>query len=190
MIRSITNDDIEQFEKNFGSYIQEGNVFLGAYSLLSILYIFNAKKILKKYQSILIENYNKESIFFDEELLIDEKFSNIAKNNYRVYKKAKKVSPVEVLVLKGNYKQAIKLSKTLNLNLEQQKRIKNILEHLSFSKINVLNILDWSEQIKNKKKFSLFNWQFLCSILAICICALATFLFLDTLCFSFAILCL
>ena len=108
MIRSITNDDIEQFEKDFGSYIQEGSVFLGAYSLLSILYIFNAKKILKEYQSILIRNYNKKPISFDEELLIDEKFSNIAKNNYRVYKKAKKVSPVEVLVLKGNYKQAIK----------------------------------------------------------------------------------
>ena len=167
MIKSITNDNVEQFEGDFGSYIQEGNVFFGAYSLLSILYIFNAKKILKEYKSVLIENYNKEIKFFDEELLIDEKFSNIATNNYRLYKKAKKISPVEVLILKGNYRQAIKLSNTLNLSVEQQKRIKNILETLSFSKINVSNILDWSEQVKNEKNFSFFNWQFLCSILAI-----------------------
>ena len=44
MIKSIENDNVEQFEKDFGSYIQEGNVFFGAYSLLSVLYIFNAKK--------------------------------------------------------------------------------------------------------------------------------------------------
>lgn len=150
MIRSITNDDIEQFEKNFGSYIQEGNVFFGAYSLLSILYIFNAKKILKKYQSILIENYNKESIFFDEELLVDEQFSNIAKSNYRVYKKAKIVSPVEVLVLKGNYKQAIKLSKTLMLNIEQRSRLNKIVDSWDSAKIEVTNIIQRSPMEKVK----------------------------------------
>ena len=176
MIKSITNDNVEQFERDFGSYIQEGNVFFGAYSLLSILYIFNAKKILKEYQSVLIKNYKKDEIAFNEELLIDEKFSKIAKLNYREYKKAKEVSPVEVLVLQGKYKKAIKLSNTLNLNVEQQKRIKKILKTLSFSKINVSDILDWSQQVKIEKNFSFFNWQFLCSILAICIAVISIIL--------------
>lgn len=167
MIKSIANDNVEQFEKDFGSYIQEGNVFFGAYSLLSVLYIFNAKKILKEYQSILIENYNKEEIPFDDEIrfddekLIGEKFSNIARVNYREYKNAKNISPVEVLVLQGKLNKAIKLCKSINLDKEQNKRLKNLLKECN--NIEDFNFNNFALE-RNYHKMSLI--QLFCIILS------------------------
>lgn len=156
MIKSIIDDDIELFEKDFAPLLKKGSVFLGAYSLLSVLYIYNAKNILYTYEYYLTQHYNDKKILLDENNKIDERFSLIAKANYRLYLKAKEISPVEVLILQEKYKKAIRLSNDINLKIKQQERLKNILEkNDKIKNYNITSTIEYTELFydnKNKKK--------------------------------------
>jgi hypothetical protein len=160
MLESIKNDNLAMFKEDFSYSIEHGSVYFGAYSLLSILYIYHAIIILNFYEDFLIDNFFNKKITFDEEIEIDEKFSNIAKTNYRKYIKAEEISPVEVLLLQGKNKKAMKLSKKLYLSFEQQNRI-NSMPNCKFcaSKTLELNPEEFWKKHYLDKKFLLYFYD-------------------------------
>ena len=115
MIKVFIDDDIKGFKKVFLNQIKENNIHFGRYSLLSCLYLFNSKKILFFYEKTLIKNYNKPIKDLGYNAIIDEKFALLAKLNIKFYLTQKIINPIDILILKGHYKKAIKIQKSFNL---------------------------------------------------------------------------
>lgn len=191
MIKQVIEDNVKVFEDEFLPILVDNNLFYGAFSMLSILHLFKCKNILKAYEDILIENYNKEIIYYNEDETIEHKFANLAGRNIRLYQNAKNISPIEIFLLNNKPKQALKFQeemftsntsvsrKSIKLSKEQLDRIEHLLNQKQLNSEYKLSngcfcITDFG---KEKQKSSFKSPLFIVSILMI-ICVIVTIPFL------------
>ena len=127
IFNAIKQDDLASFE----SYVQDNlSISFGRFPILSLCYLYNSKKIIKKYESelIKIKSYN----YLPENTEMYLKFKAVADRKLRLYVGENKlVSPLEMLLILGEatkvenlYKDAYK-SATIQENLKFIESIKS-----------------------------------------------------------------
>lgn len=132
------------------------NLRFGRFPLLSLCYLYNAKKIINEHKEELLKitTYNKCA----EPLEIYEKFKPLAGRSLRLYVNGKVVTPIEMLAILGQdkkvkscykicYKNGLNLD-TVNQNLKTIYLIKN--QEISFEKEKI-NIT--TKRLSNQEKF-------------------------------------
>lgn len=155
LFEAVKSDDLT----SFCALVQDKNnlsISFGRFPLLSICYIYQSKKIIKKFQKQLFEIDNFEIVSEPFELYL--KFKAIAKKSIRIYAgKQDFVMPIEILAMQGKdglvkkyYKNAKKSEKTAiylqkiydfnqqNIKFENDK-IK--ISHKKMSKVQRLTLL-------------------------------------------------
>lgn len=96
LIDAIKSDDLVLFSE----YIKgKENYSFGRFPLLSLMYLYSAKKIIKKYRDALglIKNYQQ----VDERFEFFEKLKKVAGKKIRLYLGDRIISPLEMLALMG-----------------------------------------------------------------------------------------
>lgn len=97
LLKCILADDVTTFTELL-NLTKNMNYCFGRFPVLSICYMYNAKKIIKKHEKtlILVQNYEK----FDEPLWLYTDFRKFAKKSLRLYLSCESVvSPVEMLAI-------------------------------------------------------------------------------------------
>ena len=154
MIKIFINDDVKAFEKAFSQELQESNIYFDKYCLLSCLYLFNCKKILRKYEKLLIKNFNKQVKDYGYNLQIDREFCKLAKLNVKFYIPDNTPNPIDILLLKKEFKKAIKLQKLLGTNNLDIKMIKQLIEYNELNKVVVQNEIIKKAPLTKKQKIA------------------------------------
>lgn len=118
---------VEDNEKEFSKLIDTNRWYAlsyGRFPLLSLIYMYNSKKILNKYKKRLltIKNY----IFVEELVDIYNKFREISKRCFRFYDNNTMVTPYDILLIKGDNVEFLKISKNKEFTEEEKKRFSNI----------------------------------------------------------------
>lgn len=93
---AIVKDDLEYFlsiEENDWSKFR-----FGRFPVLSIMYLFGAKKLLLKYEPTLLQISDYPSVL-DEPYVLINKFSSVAKKALRLYWRGDLVTPCEMLLI-------------------------------------------------------------------------------------------
>ena len=121
MIKIFIDDDVKSFTREFGEIIKTKNIHFRRYSLLTVLYLYNCKKILRKYEKSLVSKYGNEILDLGYNFRIDRMFSITFKHQALMWETEEKVYPIEVLLLLGMYKKAIKYQKKLKEYLDEEK---------------------------------------------------------------------
>ena len=132
------DDDVKEFKKTFLNKIQTQNIYFDRYSLLSCLYLFNCKKILLKYERVLLRNYNAPIVDKGYNATIDRQFCKIAKLNTQFYL-SDTPTPIVILLLMGNYKKALKLQKLLSTNEDETLKLNKILDYNQIDEVVISN---------------------------------------------------
>ena len=147
MIKIFIDDDVKSFTREFGEIIKTKNIHFRRYSLLTVLYLYNCKKILRKYEKSLVSKYGNEILDLGYNFRIDRMFSITFKHQALMWETEEKVYPIEVLLLLGMYKKAIKYQKKLK-------------EYLDEEKINkIIKIINEPNLILVGKKLIVFNGE-------------------------------
>ena len=154
MVNIFQQDDVKAFREKFEIEIVKNNVYFGRYSLLSVLYLFNAKKILFYYERILLKYYYKPRKDLGYNKKIDEKFALLAGLNIVYYLEKNDVNPIEILILQNRCRKATKIE--YNFCLIEIADLENIIKANAsrkwIKKISFLIDNELEINVKNKEK--------------------------------------
>lgn len=130
LINSIKSNDLVLFSK----FIKNNeNVCFGRFPVLSLCYMYNAKKIIKAYRDVLIKvkYYN----VVDEPLEFYHKFKSIAGRSLRLYLDDNQVSPIEMLAILNKDSEVKKMFKECaDKKLLSEKPLKNLTKIYTINK--------------------------------------------------------
>lgn len=122
LYQALKNDDI----KAFRSCMDEthcGSVRLGRFPVLSVMYLYNARRLLRAYEKSFLKHNSWRDV--GEPLELSAKFRSIAGKCLRIYLK-ETVSPVEMLLLLNNDFKAKKVYRQSRVTPPVKQRLKDI----------------------------------------------------------------
>ncbi len=137
LIESIKLNNVKQF-----SVLLKQEDFLrvrfGRFPLLSVLYLFNSTKIIKKYENKLITITEYETV--EENFEIYQKFKQVCGRTLRIYNTESIVSPFEMLLI-----------------LNQTTHLKYVYKKFKIKDENILNSLKKIEKINSNSKIEFLS---------------------------------
>lgn len=160
-LNTVKQDDLNVFNE----FIKEDenllNICFGRIPLLSMIYLYNAKKIEKNYQEKLIhvEKYN----IVEEDYDAYKKFLSYAKRSLRMYQNEDIVTPLEMLTICEEY---IKLERSYS-KFNKTEKIKKNIENICLNYQNRYVKVSNNQIIAPRKDFSLSTKILLNSLIAI-----------------------
>ena len=100
VLNSIKTDDVSAFDAYFSeNSLNVGDVLVGRFPILSILYLYNARKLIKKYQGDLLRSNGDYLLIFSENNELYLRFNKVAGRVMRLYSADDVVSPLEMLLI-------------------------------------------------------------------------------------------
>ena len=159
----IIKDDVPSFFVKFKHF---KNVSFGKFPLLSVLYLFEAKKITKKYEKELL-NITEFSVEF-EPFEIYRKFKKISNKSLRLYLTNNFIMPMEMLAIlneDSKVKKIYEKSKQNNLNSNLEKIYSYNNQKVKFSQNNIK--ISKKSLKKHQKKFFLISESLIAMFLII-----------------------
>ena len=100
LFEAIKKDNVKEFENNIKEY-NELDISFGRFPILSLMYLYNSKKLINKYEDKLIA-LNKFTHIFPEETDAINKFREYAGRTIRVFNIDSFILPLEMLLCLGN----------------------------------------------------------------------------------------
>lgn len=152
ILSAIISDNVADFSAAFK---ENKSICFGRFPLLSVCYLYRAKKIIKIYEKQLLEIDDYEKVF--EPYEIYDKFKAVAGRSLRLYISGKIVSPLEMLAILHKDRKVKKLYREyLKEGSLKEKTIKNLKAIYTISKqkhdINRSNIRIASRPLSRKQK--------------------------------------
>lgn len=160
-LNAVKQDDLNVFNEFIKEDERLLNICFGRIPLLSMIYLYNAKKIEKKYQEKLIhiEKYN----IVEEDYDAYKKFLSYAKRSLRMYQNEDIVTPLEMLTICEEY---IKLERSYS-SFNKTDKIKKNIENICLNYQNKFVKVSNNQIIAPRKDFSLSTKILLNSLIAI-----------------------
>ncbi|MCR4661021.1 MAG: hypothetical protein K5765_03340 [Clostridia bacterium] len=128
LLDAIIEDNVKKYDNLINGFTTDEITF-GRFPLLSIMYLYDSKKLIKKYESVLIK-YFKYACILPEETRLFDMFRNNVGKVIRLFDYDSIISPIEMLLCLGKtnyFKKMYKIAYTnskINKNLEQIYRTK------------------------------------------------------------------
>lgn len=134
LYNAIKEDNLQAFSS---LVVKNENICFGRFPLLTLCYLYNSKKILKKFSKQLLNIKNYKVV--EEYYQIYKDFKTKAGRTLRLYTKENcTVNPIEMLAILGRDRQVKKLFKILTIHPNNVDKIKKIyyIQGKDFSKNN------------------------------------------------------
>lgn len=119
---AIKRDDVDAFDARMSS-VAAGELCFGRFPTLSLIYLYGAKKIAKKYESDFLRLSAQK--FLDEPIDATIRFGTIARKCLRLYF-AERVTPAEMLLILGKERRIEKLAPRMSLSPGAKARMEKI----------------------------------------------------------------
>ncbi len=114
----IKQDNVQEFSKIYDQY---KGISIGRFPILSLCYLYDARKIIKQYEKKLLQVKSYERVSLDLDIFSD--FRKIAERCIRLYSKDEIVHPLEMLLILGK---VARLEKVYSLSYKTNNVVENL----------------------------------------------------------------